>query len=196
MSDPAARDPLDDLRRANPAAPDELPSAIVARVRARVEEGTRHESLDMLRRRRLPVAALGTGIALGAIAVLVVMTGGFLRPALEPQPSGLGVGFCVEQYGPETLRHRSIAFDGTVTSVTTDRVTFAINESFRGTEGSSVTLAAPGMTGATVTSAGGPSFAIGQRYLVAGEDQFAWGCGFSQPYDSDVAAEWGRIFGS
>jgi len=196
MSDPAATDPLEDLRRANPAAPDELPSAGLARVRARVEEGTRHEVPHMDRWRRLPVAAFGASIAVVAITFIVVMTGGFLRPALEPPPSGLSVGFCVEQYGPETLRHRSIAFDGTVTAVTADHVTFTINQSFRGTQGSSVTLAAPGMTGVTVTSAGGLSFAIGQRYLVAGEDQFAWSCGFSQPYDSDVAAEWGRILGS
>jgi hypothetical protein len=196
MNDPAAGDQLDDLRRANPVAPDELPSVSLARVHARVEEATRSERTDTDGRRRFSVAGLGAGIAVATIAVLMVIAGGFLRPPSEPSPSGLGVGFCVEQYGPETLRNRSIAFDGTVTAITADQVTFAINQSFRGTDGSSVTLAAPGMTGASVTAAGGPAFAVGQRFLVAGEDQFAWGCGFSQPYDSDVAAEWGRIFGS
>ena len=196
MSDPAARDPLDDLRRANPVAPDELPSASLARVRARVEEARRREETGTPSRRRWPVAALGAGIAMATIAVMLAVTGGFLRAPLGPSPSALGVGFCVEQYGPETLGNRSIAFDGTVTAITADDVTFAVNHSYRGIGGPTVTLAAPGMTGDGVTSAGGPSFEIGRRYLVAGEGRFAWACGFSQPYDTDVAAEWARAFGS
>jgi hypothetical protein len=46
------------------------------------------------------------------------------------------------------------------------------------------------MTGTSITSAGGPSLAEGQRYLVAGDDTFIWACGFTQPYEAAVAADW------
>ena len=196
MSDPASGHPLDDLRRANPVAADELPSASLARVRARVEEETHREAPERRRWRQPPLAALGAGIAVAAIAVVLIVRGGFLQPPSGPSPSGLGVGFCVEQYSLETLGHRAVAFDGSVTAITADNVTFVINRTYRGAAGSTITLAAPGMTGVSLTPAGGPSFQVGQRYLVAGEDGFAWACGFSQPYDPDVALAWGRVFGS
>lgn len=196
MSDPAARDPLDDLRRVNPVATDELPSASLARVRAMVQEETRREVPERRRWRPFPTATLGAGIAVAAIAVVMIVTAGVLPAPTGPSPSGLGVGFCVEQYSPETLERRSVAFDGSVTAIGGDSVTFAINRSYRGTQGSTITLAAPGMTGESVTSAGGPRFEVGQRYLVAGEDGFAWACGFSQPYEPDTAAEWEQVLGS
>jgi hypothetical protein len=37
------------------------------------------------------------------------------------------------------------------------------------------------MTGTSVTSAGGPNLGVGERYLVAGDDEFVWACGFAQP---------------
>ena len=37
---------------------------------------------------------------------------------------------------------------------------------------------------------GGPSLVVGHRYLVAGDDHFAWACGFTQAYDAAVAAQW------
>jgi len=30
----------------------------------------------------------------------------------------------------------------------------------------------------------------GTRQLVAGDGGFAWGCGFTQPYDADLADQW------
>jgi hypothetical protein len=32
--------------------------------------------------------------------------------------------------------------------------------------------------------------------LVAGDDEFVWECGFTQPYSEDVAAEWEETLGS
>lgn len=52
-----------------------------------------------------------------------------------------------------------------------------------GVSSGTVSLTASGMTGTSVTSAGGPNLAIGERYLVAGDGEFAWACGFTQPYD-------------
>ena len=54
----------------------------------------------------------------------------------------------------------------------------------------SITLTASGMTGTSVTSAGGPNLAVGERYLVAGDETFVWACGFTQAYDEGVAADW------
>ena len=53
-----------------------------------------------------------------------------------------------------------------------------------------MTLNANGMSGTSVTSAGGPILVEGERFLVAGEDDFVWACGFTQPYDADTAAQW------
>lgn len=104
-------------------------------------------------------------------------------------------GSCVQQYSLATLGTRSIAFDGTVSSLRGNDVEFTVNRAFRGVTGSTITLTAEGMTGTTVTSAGGPTLVVGQRYLVAGEDHFAWACGFTQPYDASVAADWAGAFG-
>ena len=103
---------------------------------------------------------------------------------------------CVEQYSLETLKHRGFAFDGTVTSISGDEVTFSVGERYLGPPASTVTLSATGMTGTTITSAGGPNLAVGHRYLVAGEDHFAWACGFTQPYDAAVAAQWKQATGN
>ena len=77
-----------------------------------------------------------------------------------------------------------------MTAIDGERVTFAVNEAFAGELAESVTLTAAGMTGASITSGGGPSLVQGERYLVAGDDEFAWGCGFTQPYDEAIASEW------
>ncbi|MCY7417302.1 MAG: hypothetical protein LH650_02185 [Chloroflexi bacterium] len=74
-------------------------------------------------------------------------------------------------------------------------MTFRIDRSFKGAAADTVTLTATGMTGTAITSAGGPHRAVGERYLVAGEDHFAWACGFTQPYDAAVAAEWAQATG-
>ena len=97
---------------------------------------------------------------------------------------------CVEQYSPQAVAKRAFAFDGTVTAIVGDEVTFRVDERYSGSPAAVVTLTAGGMTGAAITSAGGPHLEVGARYLVAGEDHFAWPCGFTQPYDPVVAAEW------
>ncbi len=121
-------------------------------------------------------------------------TGGAAATAITG--GGAGLASCVERYSPETLAKRSFAFDGTVTAVSGDEVTFKIGRRFKGAEADSITLTATGMTGTAITSAGGPNLAVGERYLVAGEDAFAWACGFTQTYDPTVAAQWAQATGS
>ena len=136
--------------------------------------------------------AAATGATGGAPAT--GSTGGAAATAITG--GGAGLASCVERYSPETLAKRSFAFDGTVTAFSGDEVTFKIGRRFKGAEADSITLTATGMTGTAITSAGGPNLAVGERYLVAGEDAFAWACGFTQPYDATVAAQWAQATGS
>ena len=196
---------LDELRRADPATDDLASAASLARIRARIEESAMHPPINASRGSR-PRLRWGIGLA----AVLLVAAGTALAiggrgPASGGGPdassgpgggNGIGAASCVETYNPAMLKKRSIAFDGTVTAVNGDEVVFAIGKAFRGVAGGQLTLTATGMTGAAVTSIGGPTFVVGGRYLVAGEDHFAWACGFSQVWDATHAAEWAAAFGT
>ena len=201
MTNPLDRDPIDDLRRANPVDVDRLPHASLARVRARFQEAVNVEEQETSRRERnrwrLPNWAAGiaaTGLAV-IVAAIVVGRGAGSTPTHSPT-TGPVSAMCVEQYSLDTLKHRGFAFDGTVTSMSGDEVTFSVGERFLGSLGASVTLTAAGMTGTSITSAGGPNLAVGDRYLVAGDDHFVWACGFTQPYDASVAAQWKQSTGS
>jgi hypothetical protein len=213
VSEPTGSDPLDELRRVDPVAPDRLPSASLARMSARVQEDIMSTNVSSPGRRRIVIPAVGAALA-GIALVAVVVVGSV--PASDPgiavasaspgtqvaaaSPSQLPqvgpvLAFCVERYSPKTLADRSFSFDGTVAKIAGDEVTFRVGRWFKGSAGDSVTLTATGMTGNAITSAGGPNLAVGERYLVAGEDHFAWACGFTQPYDPAVAAEWAAATG-
>ena len=200
-------DPLDELRRADPVHPSPAPSESNARVWARIQAATVDATRSTSRRRLVWGGALAAAVAIGVAAVALALDAGHPNPSpvgrepnpspvgREPDPSptsslGTGMASCVETYSLEALTHRSWAFDGEVIGVAGDEVTFDVNEAFRGDLGPEVRITAMGMTGPIVTSAGGPNLEVGQRYLVAGEDKWAWACGFTQPYDGGVAADW------
>lgn len=191
-------DPLDALRAADPVDADRLSSASLARIRARVSEDVM-TTTEPTRRLRLKarVLALGAGVAaVAAIALVLAFGGRGSAPGITPGGSvGTGSASCVEQYSPTTLANRSFAFDGTVSAISGEQVTFTVTKAYRGAGGGTITLDALGMTGTTITSAGGPNLAIGERYLVAGDDHFVWACGYTQPYDAGVAAEWASALG-
>ena len=198
MNRPDGSDHLDALRAANPVE-EGLPSASLARVRARVLEESiaasraDHPPQGLRVARPLVFAVIGGVIGLLLVAVLGGSPG---QPPTPTSSAGPIVGLCVEAYSIDTLRNRDFAFDGTVASIESDEVTFLVNEAFRGAGAERLTLMAPGMTGTTITSSSGTALTVGQRYLVAGDDQFVWACGFTQPYDADVAADWAAAFGS
>jgi len=210
MSEHLEPDPLDALHAADPVDVDRLSSASLARIRARVSEDVM--STDTNRKIPWSSRVLGLGAAVAAIAALslvLVFRGGGAAPlavvvssaAPSAIPSavpggsvGTGSASCVEPYTKTALTHRTFAFDGTVSAVSGDRVTFTVSKAFRGA-GGTVTLDAPGMTGTAITSVGGPNLSVGQRYLVAGDDHFVWACGYTQPYDAGVAAEWSAALG-
>ena len=181
-------DPLDELHRANPDTERRLPSESKARVWARIQEVTMDTKQNARTRRAWAIGVAGVAAAgVVALALMLNNNGGSPAPGDDP---GIGIGSCVETYSPEALANRDFAFDGTVTSIAGDEVTFAVTEHFVGSGDDEVTLTATGMTGTSITSAGGPTLAEGERYLVAGDDTFVWACGFTQPYDEAVAAEW------
>lgn len=151
--------------------------------------------------RRLPwgtrTLGLGAGVAaVAALALVVALGGRSPAPGVTPGGSvGTGSASCVEQYAPTTLANRTFAFNGTVSAIDGEKVTFTVGTAYRGAAGGTITLDAPGMTGTAITSAGGPNLAVGERYLVAGDDHFVWACGYTQPYDAAVAAEWAVALG-
>ena len=106
----------------------------------------------------------------------------------------------MEQFSEENLKHRTYAFDGTVTKVDAsqdteqpgpDRVTLRVTEWFKGGSGSEAVRKAYGF--GAVTSAGGQPHGVGDRLLVAGDDDFIWSCGFTQDYTAEAASTWRKI---
>lgn len=187
----------DELRRlsdADPVDPASIPSAEDPGPRALMErivmEGT---SKPRLRTR--------AGAITAAAAVVLVVTGGVVLATRETKPKDPGPvtppgqALCVELYSLETLAKRAVAFDGTVKSVAGDQVTFTVGQWFKGGTATEITLEGASTLGG-ITSAG-PTVSLepGTRLLVAGDDGFAWSCGFTQPYDAGVAASWRTTFG-
>jgi len=198
MNEHLEPDPLDALRAADPVDAERLSSASLARIRARVSEDVM-TTPEPSRRRPWSPRSLGLGAGVAAIAALALVLafgGRGNTPDITPGGSvGTGSAACVEQYSPTTLTNRSFAFDGTVSAINGEQVTFTVSKAFRGAAGATITLDAPGMTGTAITSAGGPNLAVGERYLVAGDDHFVWACGYTQAYDAAVAAEWAAALG-
>lgn len=196
MNDHLELDPLDVLRAADPVDADRLPSASLARIRARVQESVMTTTPQRRFALPRPLSIAAAGVAAVALG-LALIAGRGSNPGVLPGASpGTGSAQCVEPYSPAALANRGFAFDGTVTAIDGDRVTFAVNEAFKGVDGASVTVTAAGMTGTAITSAGGPTLEQGKRYLVAGDDLIAWACGYTQLYDAAVAAEWAAATGS
>ena len=162
--------------------------------------------LRTARRRKVYYGAIAAAVA-AAIAVVVAVanrdphTTSIAGPATQTtgvavSPGGPSVGSCVESYDLATLKHREVAFDGTVTKIEGTQVTFSVIEWFKGGSQASVTLDGNGMSGGVITSAGGPTLTAGQRFLVAGDGGFAWSCGFTQAYQPIVAGQWRTTFAS
>jgi hypothetical protein len=200
------------LRAANPvpsASPTDATqrAALLKEILAMPSETTSQPSTEAnTHRRRFAYAAtVAAAAAALVVAIAIVNRGDTDSPAAAPPTApvadstpttgpvlspGVGLGSCVESYDLATLAHREVAFDGTVSAVEGNQVTFNVNEWFKGGSGASVTLDGNGMTGAAITSAGGPTLTVGQRFLVAGDGGFVWSCGFTQSYDGATAGQW------
>jgi len=184
-------DELRRLRDADPAQGSQIPSAEDPAPRALRERIVMSELHTNRLRTRVGALSAGAAVLILVAGGVVLATRGTDTPA--PGPSGPitpGAASCVELYSLDTLSNRAVAFDGEVRSVSGDEITFTIGEWFKGGTGEQVTLKGAATLGG-ITSAG-PSVSLepGSRLLVAGDGGFAWGCGFTQAYAPDVAADW------
>lgn len=206
MSMPNGSDPIDRLRAADPIRADDVPDASLARVSARIQEhimsDIQHTSTAA--RSRRPFALFG-GVALAGAFALAIAFGsglGVQSPgpiAAAPTPSenptqepigGGGMAMCLA-YDPGSLPTFETVFDGTVTAVDGDQVTFDVNTGWKGVDGS-VTLTAPSMD---ITLAGpSPDFEVGGRYLVTAAGSTINSCGYTLDYDAGTAATWAAAF--
>lgn len=201
---PTGRDPIDRLRAADPLRADDVPDASLARVSARIQE---HIVTDIQRTptaapNRRPFALLG-GLALaGAFALAIAFGSNLGAPApgggpiaANPTPSenpaaGGGMASCLV-YDPANLPTFDIVFDGTVSAVDGDQVTFDVNEGWKSADGS-VTLTAPDTDVALLGEM--PEFRVGGRYLVTAAGSNINACGYTLDYDADTAAAWAAAF--
>ncbi len=197
MTRPTDPDPIDLLRQSNPADADRLPPANLARIRARVQEmvmtDTQHDmDRELSPRRRRLTAGL---VSLTALAAVVFFSFGARgAPGVTPPDGGGGgMAMCI-QFDLETLALAEVAFDGTVTAIDGDAVTFAVGHWYRGS-GDSIMLTEYGLGSGAVSLEGGVGFEAGARYLVSGSDGIVTGCGFSQVYNDAAAADWASAFG-
>lgn len=192
---------LERLRSADPVDLVGLPESDSPQARALFEEITMSTAPETSvikpakprRPRMLALAAAGATFAVAAV-VAAVMLGGANEPAPiaadDPNTASGSMLMCVEIYSLETLAAREVAFDGTLTSIDGDLMTFEVNEAFRGVEGDTVTIGGGGVVAGDPALVGGPALQVGDRALVAGDAEFAWGCGFTQAYDEAVATSW------
>jgi len=202
MTEPTDPDPIELLRSSNPVDADELPSANLARVRARVQETIMREMQPgaddgrPVRRRRVLIGLAGV-TAVAAVALL--MFGSKLSgPGVTPGGGGIGGGggtaMCI-RFDLDTLAQQEYAFDGTVTAIDGESVSFAVVHWFRGSGDATVTLREVGFGGGIVTTGTLVDFQIGDRYLVSGAGGVVTSCGYSQAYDASAATDWATAFG-
>jgi hypothetical protein len=206
VTKPNGPDPIDRLRAADPIRADEVPDASLARVSARIQE---HIMSDVrrdpttLRPTRGPLALVG-GLALaGAFALAIALNSGFgaqspgggpvaanPTPSENPAAGGGGMASCLV-YDPANLPTMETVFDGTVTAVDGDQVTFDVNEGWKGADGS-ITLTAPDTDIALLGPM--PDFQVGGRYLVTAAGSNINSCGYTLDYSADAAADWAAAF--
>jgi hypothetical protein len=204
LSLPTGIDPIERLRAADPTRVDDVPAASLARVSARIQEHivTDIQHTSTVAPNRRPFAIFG-GLAAAATLALALAIGlGSNLGVTSPDPvgghpndpgngaAGGGVASCLA-YDTANLPTFDVVFDGTVTALDGDRVTFAVNDGWKGADGS-VTLTAPATDPALVGEM--PDFEVGGRYLVTAAGSTINACGYTLDYDAGTAAHWAAAF--
>lgn len=199
MSELNGMDPIGLLRAANPVPADEVPDASLARVSAKVQEHIMsHEQTTNPRPvvRRRTFALVGAAALTGVLVLAVVGFGGMLpgadKPGGDNGPGG-GLASCMA-YDPTTLPTFEVVFDGTITAITGNQITFAVNQGWKGASGS-ITLTAPDTTSVSLLGEM-PDFQAGGRYLVTAASGNVNGCGYTLDYEAGAAAAWAAAFAS
>ncbi len=192
-----SRDPIAALRDIDPQPDHQLSPDVSGRLWARIEERIVTDTTSPASRpsvfspRRLLFAVSGASAVAAAVAVAVLVNTSPAAPTGPSVPLGDAMAMCLDAESAGTIADRDFAFDGTVTAIgDEERVTFTVNRVFVGDVGGETTLVATGMAAGHLTSNGGPGMEVGGRYLVSGDEDFVWSCGFTQTYSDALAAEW------
>ena len=141
------------------------------------------------------------GVAAAAAVALLVFGPRFGAPAPSPSDGGIGGGAgggaatCI-RFDLEMLAQQEFAFDGTVTGIDGESVTFDVGKWYRGSGDASVALTQVGQGDGAVLEGILVDFQVGNRYLVSGAGGVITGCGYSQAWDASAAADWTSAFGS
>jgi hypothetical protein len=150
--------------------------------------------------RRLRWAIGLAGVAAAAAVALLVFGPGFGAPAPSPSDGGIaggargGMASCI-RFDLELLAQQEFAFDGTLTGIDGESVTFDVGKWYRGSGDPSVTLTQVGQGDGAVMEGILVDFQVGNRYLVSGAGGVITGCGYSQAWDASAAADWASAFG-
>jgi hypothetical protein len=155
-------------------------------------------------RRRTPLTWLVAAAAVlviagaGAFAVFWGEDQPSVPTATDPAPSVMqlsarpaAAGKCAVPTA-ELLAQQQTAFDGTVTSIEDRTITLEVGHWYRGGDADLVTVQAPPEELQELLLAA--DFQQGQRYLVAANDGFVTVCGFTAPYNEDLAALYAEAF--
>ena len=200
-----------------------------------VSEATRQPRRGFLGRgwsrgRALPALAMSFALVLvlGGGMVLASAMGlfGGTTPGNDPgllasDQTGPGMSaMCIEVYSPETIVHRTFAFDGTVRNIEIKDVpggeldggfqeywvTFDVHRWYAGGEGdeASVWMNSRWIVESDTIGPENEPFGLGSRLLVSGEprdgatgDPLAWtACGFTKVHTPELADEWAGAFGA
>jgi hypothetical protein len=139
--------------------------------------------------------AIAASLALAA-ALAIVLVDRDADPRGGPEPRDVSwltrtEGHCVERYSPQALEGRSWAFEGVITAVdgpldphavdpggSATTITFDVTRWFWGGSDQRISL----RTYTSPSSAGEVERSLGARLLLAGEEDFLWQCGFTQPF--------------
>ena len=141
------------------------------------------------------------GVVAAAAVALLVFGPKFGAPAPSPSDGGIGGGAgggaatCI-RFDLEMLARQEFAFDGTVTGIDGESVTFDVGKWYRGSGDASVALTQVGQGDGAVLEGILVDFQVGNRYLVSGARGVITGCGYSQAWDASAAADWASAFGS
>jgi len=163
------------------------------------------------RRALLLAGTAGAVVALGVSAAVLLVADDVPAPVPRPDDRG-GTGVqasCVEPFtGPESLRAREYALDGTIARIEVPAeereeptqptlVTLQVTRWFKGGEDDRVTLKTYSRPGVVTSAGGGFPLQEGARVLVSGDGGFIWDCGgYSVPYTPSNARLFDEAFGT
>lgn len=183
-----------------------LPPADPTRVDRLLEDVMSQSDTETRAQTRNPL----TWLVAAAAVVLIAVAGGLMilgDDRVEPMPtvtgvdptvteltlSGDGAGRCMVP-SPDVLGGAAYAVDAEVTAVEDGTATLAPTAWYAGEETDEVEVAAGSADLAALI--GAPQFEAGQRYLVAANDEGkVMVCGFSGPYDQELADLYAEAFG-